>query len=124
MSAPTRIAGFAAVLALAFGGAALAGAAIDPTEDADLGQHATEEGAHGSEGGQALSGLVVSEGGYGIELDQRFFVAGRTAPFTFRIADERGRAVRTDFQLEHEKELHLIVVRRDTTNFAHRISPT
>ena len=33
MSAATRLAAYAAVLGLAFGGAALAGAAIDPTDD-------------------------------------------------------------------------------------------
>lgn len=32
MNVPTRLAAFAVVLALAFGGAALAGAAIDPTD--------------------------------------------------------------------------------------------
>ncbi|MBA2638131.1 MAG: hypothetical protein H0U79_07930, partial [Solirubrobacterales bacterium] len=36
MNVPTRLAAFAAVLALAFGGAALAGAAIDPTDDEDV----------------------------------------------------------------------------------------
>jgi hypothetical protein len=119
MSAPTRLAAFAAVLALTFGGAAFAGAAIDPTDEAELDQHLSEEGGHGAEGGPALSGLAVSEGGYGLEVERQYLVAGQTAPFRFRITDERGRAVRTEFQIEHEKELHLIVVRRDTAGFAH-----
>ena len=95
MSAPTRLAAFAAVLALTFGGAAFAGAAIDPTDDVELDQHATEEGGHGAEGSPALSGLAVSEGGYGLEVERQHLVAGETAPFRFRITDERGRAVRT-----------------------------
>jgi hypothetical protein len=33
MNVPTRLAAFAAVLGLAFGGAALAGAAINPTDE-------------------------------------------------------------------------------------------
>lgn len=150
MNVPTRLAAFAAVLGLAFGGAALAGAAIDPTEEeaavADAGHgggdpsatgaapHGGEHGggkvrgqspadgrahaAHGG-GGAALSGLAVSEGGYSFEIDRGFFTAGETTPFTFRITDERGRVVRDDFELEHEKELHLIVVRRDTAVFEH-----
>ncbi len=144
MNVPTRLAAFAMVLGLAFGGAALAGAAIDPTDEKDVvsdaghggdeagtgsrgGGHgggeapAQPEGegaAHGG-GGAPLSGLAVNEGGYALEIDRGFFAAGESAPFTFRITDERGRVVRNEFELEHEKELHLIVVRRDTAIFEH-----
>ncbi len=147
MSVPIRLAAFAAVLGLAFGGAALAGAAVDPTQEeaavADAGhgegqpaagdaaphggEHGSGEvgaqpaaerhGAHGGGGGAALSGLAVSEGGYAFEIDRGFLTADETAPFTFRITDERGRVVRDDFELEHDKQLHLIVVRRDTAIF-------
>jgi hypothetical protein len=45
VSAPAKLAGFAAVLGLAFGGAALAGGAIDPDRDTqektDMNAHAT-----------------------------------------------------------------------------------
>ncbi len=148
MNVPIRLAAFAAVLGLSFGGAALAGAAVDPTEDeaavADAGhgggepaaggpahgdehrsgevgaQPAAERGARGAHsGGTALSGLAVSEGGYAFEIDRGFFTAGEPAPFTFRITDERGRVVRDDFEVEHDKQLHLIVVRRDTAIFEH-----
>ena len=141
MNVPLRLAAFAAVLALSFGAAALAGAAIDPTgEDAveagaghgsgepaaagsvaHGGRHGGAEASarSGSGGGAPLSGLAVSEGGYAFEADRRFFRAGEQAPFTFRITDERGRAVRDEFELEHDRELHLIVVRRDTAIFEH-----
>lgn len=151
MTVPTRLIAFAAVLGLAFGGAALAGAAIDPTsEDTELagaghggadesaagadahggghgdGEGATESaGAQGAHGGgasaaaAAASGLAVSEGGFALEIDRGFFTAGETAPLAFRITDERGRVVRDEYELVHEKELHLIVVRRDTAVFQH-----
>ena len=46
MNAPTRLAAFAAVLGFAFGAAALAGAAIDPTDDSVTA--ATDHGGHAS----------------------------------------------------------------------------
>ena len=158
MNVPTRLVAFAAALGLAFGGAALAGAAIDPTDEravadagdgkakdaaaghgkakpadaehgdaepADAGQDAHDEGAAPAKTaahagtGSAASGLAVSDGGYGFEIDRRFFDAGQAAPFTFRITDERGRVLRDEYELEHDKELHLIVVRRDTAVFKH-----
>jgi len=146
MSVVARLAAFAAVLCLAFGLAALAGAAIDPTDDAvKAGSgHGAEEStsgranAHGDEhgavdetttsastgnthsgGGPAASGLAVSDGGYSFEIDRGFFTAGKPASFSFRITDERGRVVRDEYEIEHDKELHLIVVRRDTAVFEH-----
>ena len=139
MNVSTRLAAFAAVLGIAFGGAALAGAAIDPTDEkaavADAGDGAAhgagEEDEHGASdpaggdaqsengAGAAASGLAVSDDGYSFEVDRDFFAAGETAPFTFRITDERGRVVRDEFELEHDKKLHLILVRRDTAIFEH-----
>lgn len=144
MNAPTRLVAFAAALALAFGGAALAGAAIDPTDKpsgaaeaghgeakpAAAGHRAHNDeaapaaataGAHGGHAapGVAASGLSVEDGGYGLQIDRGFFTAGQTAPFTFRISDDRGRVVRDEYELEHDKELHLIVARRDTAIFQH-----
>lgn len=138
MNAPTRLVAFFAALGLAFGGAVLAGAAIDPTGEAATSSASGHGGGHGTaseasgddahagadahgEGGGAAepSGLAVTDGGYSFETDRNFFIAGRTAPFTFRITDERGQVVRDEFELEEEKELHLIVVRRDTAIFEH-----
>ncbi|MGI8659975.1 MAG: hypothetical protein ACR2LH_02910 [Thermoleophilaceae bacterium] len=157
MNVATRLIAFAAVLGLAFGGAALAGAAIDPTSEEgelagghgggdpeagggdahgggdpaagggdahgggqDDGEAAAGEGAHsGDASAAAASGLAVSEGGFALEIDRGFFTAGETAPLDFRITDERGRVVRDEYEPVHEKQLHLIVVRRDTAVFQH-----
>ncbi len=137
MSAPVRLVGFAAVLGLAFGAAMLAGAAIDPTGDEAVvadrhgdehgGESVTpasaDEGGHGADGGGPVSGLAVQEGGYSLETDRRFFPAGEVTPFTFRITGDHGRVVHDEYELEHDKELHLIVVRRDTAIFEH-VHPT
>ncbi len=124
MNVPTRLVSFAAVVALAFGGAALAGAAIDPTDEervaADAGHGGGEE-AHGSRsgGGTVLSGLAVSQDGFTLEPDRTYFGGPGPKRFTFRIVDDRGRVVRDEYELEAERELHLVVVRRDTALYEH-----
>ncbi len=146
MSVPLRLAAFALVLVLAFGGAALAGSVIDPTRDevatADGGhgggsatagadahgsgeQEAAGGDAHGGDAGHDAeaaaepSGLAVSRDGLALEVERTFLPAGRATPLRFRIADERGRVIRDEFEVEHDRELHLIVVRRDTAAFQH-----
>ncbi len=132
MTVPARLAAFAAVLALAGGGAALAGAAIDPTDDPVAPAGAGHGGgeAHGTGGHEgapapapaaaaAASGLAVSHDGLTLDVERTTFPAGRAAPLRLRITDARGRVVRDGFELAHERELHLIVVRRDTAGFQH-----
>ncbi|MEU4175666.1 hypothetical protein [Streptomyces sp. NPDC026589] len=68
-------------------------------------------------GGARPGGLSVSENGYTLELDSTIFPAGvRTV--AFRVTGPDGRPV-TEFTPEHEKKLHFIAVRRDTTGFQH-----
>ncbi|MFJ6016530.1 hypothetical protein [Streptomyces sp. NPDC092952] len=83
---------------------------------ADHNSHA----AHGGHAGHAAAGpggLSVSEHGYTLELDTTLFTAG-TRPVGFRIIGPDGHPV-TGFVPEHEKELHFIAVRRDTSGFQH-----
>ena len=138
MSTPVRLIAFAAVLGVVFGGAALAGAAIDPTDSdettsmsqthgaADHTQDdaASGAGAHGGghaamAGGATATGLAVSEGGFTLRPERTFFEADQPARFAFRITDAQGRVVRVGYEPTHERELHLIVVRRDTAVFEH-----
>jgi len=108
MSAATRLAGFSAVLVLVFAGAAVAGGAVDVARSAPP----PEEG-HGMEmTADPIRGLAVSE--HGLTLEQTY--DGRE--LRFRITDRSGRTVR-DFDVEHTKRMHLIVVRRDMTGFQH-----
>jgi len=132
MNASAKLVTFALVLALAFGGAALAGAALDPTDPEvtavshagdDPGHDVTASGAEHKGGqagaGPAAGGLAVSQAGYALEPQRTLFDPGEPSRFSFLITDERGRTVRDEFQPEHERELHLIVVRRDTAIYQH-----
>jgi hypothetical protein len=116
-----RLAAFAAVLALVFAGAAFAGSRLDvhPGKPAvaERGMGTMEKMAP-----QPVRGLAVSEQGLTLELARR--TAPRSKPFAlaFRIVDRRGRTVR-DFDVEHTKRMHFIVVRRDMTGFQH-LHPT
>jgi hypothetical protein len=134
MSALTRLAGFAVVLALAFGTAAFAGSRLDvrPAKPAEtdnprpgMAAMGEEAGGHGADermAPQPVRGLAVSDKGLSLELARRSAPRGERVDLAFRIADRRGRTVR-DFDIEHTKRMHLIVVRRDLTGFQH-LHPT
>jgi hypothetical protein len=123
LSAAARLSAFAALLALVFAVAAYAGDRVGWTprdgDDASTGGHATM-----SQGtpGEAVPGLAVSQDGLTLELDRTSVERGVGSPFTFRIAGDHGRPVR-DFDVEQEKRMHFIVVRRDLTGFQH-LHPT
>src|SRR4051812_40644236 len=127
MSVVIRLAGFAAVLALAFAGAAFAGSQIDvhPGEQAAKpGTGAMAAGGHGKEtmAAQPVRGLAVTEKGLTLELARN--TAPQSEPFdlAFRIVGRNGQTVR-DFDVGHTKRMHFIVVRRDMTGFQH-LHPT
>ena len=119
MNATTKLTAFLAVLAVVFGGAALAGAAIgpEPREDNPTSAgHMTEDAAH--EPARPVRGLGVAEDGLRLVVDGTELRRGRARTLRFRIVDDRGEAVR-DFDVEHEKRMHLILARRDLTGFQH-----
>jgi hypothetical protein len=145
VSAPRKLAGFAAALALLFGGGALAGAAIGPggddtraTTSAQADGHAaqpqehsdmntstkTEPAAgHGGHDGAAAAGhpvrgLAVAEDGLRLVVVDPELRRGREETLRFRIVGDVGDTVR-DFDVSHEKRMHLILARRDLTGFQH-----
>ena len=113
MTTPVKLAAFAAVLALVFGAAALAGGAVDRIHNPTA---ATEDGM--SMAADPMRGLAVSENGLTLELARRTAPSNTKFRLAFRIVGKDGRPVR-DFDLEHTKRMHLIVVRRDLTGFQH-----
>ena len=128
---PARAVGAVAVIAFLFGSGVLIAEAVGSGDSATHGAGMQAGAGHGGEdGGHAATeprrdevetsvpGLAVSERGLAIELDRTSLRRGARAELGFRIAGEDGRAVR-DFELEHEKRMHLIVVRRDTSGFQH-----
>jgi hypothetical protein len=119
VNAVPKLAGFAAALALVFGGAALAGGAVGPVHDPD----ATRPAMADMDGAVApVRGLAVSEDGLTLQLARTTAQPGRRFDLAFRIAGRDGRTVR-GFDVEHTKRMHLIVVRRDLTGFQH-LHPT
>ncbi len=120
MSVAAKIAGFTAMLVAVFVGAAFAGAEVDPDIEGASKTHAGAEQMEQHEtggGAEAVPGLAVAEGGYRLVPD-RTELAGSNARFAFRIVDAGGQTV-SDFDTEHARRMHLIVVRRDFVNFQH-----
>jgi hypothetical protein len=126
MTAVPKLVGFAVALAVVFGAAALAGGAVGPLRDeAETAKpHGgnMEGEAHGGEAVQAVRGLAVSDRGLTLQLADTRFQRDTPSRLAFRIVDRRGRVVR-DFDVEHTKRMHVIVVRRDMTGFQH-LHPT
>jgi len=121
---PARLAAFAAVLGVTFGAAALAGGALDPlrgTGDGHDGGHGDDHSAAPAapaDAGHAPPGLAVADGGLRLVADTTTLPRGAAARWTFRVVGADGDAV-TGFDVEHEREMHLIVVRRDLTGYQH-----
>jgi hypothetical protein len=125
------IAGVAGALALIFGAAALVGSAFGPDRSARAADreapHAEKEmemdKGHAAEpAADPVRGLAVANRGLALQLADTELERGRASTLRFRIADADGRPVR-DFAVEHEKRMHLIVVRRDGQGFQH-LHPT
>jgi hypothetical protein len=126
-----KLAAFAAVLVVVFGGATLAGGAVDPVHepakvaDTKPSDGMSMDGTHGAEtkmAAQPVRGLAVSDGGLTLELARTTAAPGKRFSLAFRIVDRDGQTVR-DFDVEHDKRMHFIVVRRDMTGFQH-VHPT
>lgn len=73
--------------------------------------------AHAAHTGAVPGGLQITEAGYTLELETPIVDAG-DIDLRFRILGPDG-AVVTDFTAIHERELHLIVARRELTGFQH-----
>jgi hypothetical protein len=63
-------------------------------------------------------GFVPANEGYSLRANQTTFEPGRPLPFRFQILGPDGKPV-TAYRLLHERELHLIVARRDLATFSH-----
>ncbi|GAA0916455.1 hypothetical protein GCM10009558_026150 [Virgisporangium aurantiacum] len=122
MRTATKLGLYGVGLVVAFTGALGAGRLVGPSEDpppaghAEAGGHAETEGHEGIE--EFPGGLQVSEAGYRLVPETTALPAGTTAEFRFRILGPDGAPV-TGYTPTHEKDLHLIVVRRDLSGFQH-----
>ena len=106
-----------AALLLAVGAAALAAACGGGGEEA-ADEPADEHADHEMAAEQAdVEGLKAAENGVRLVLDRSSFDLGEQR-LSFRILGKGGKPV-TEFEVEQARELHLIVVRRDLTEFQH-----
>ncbi|WP_311259806.1 heavy-metal-associated domain-containing protein [Microbacterium sp. WCS2018Hpa-9] len=131
MNAGARLGLFGAGLVVAFGAAfGLAGVIVpanavsDWTKGAEGNNHdghvESAAGADGSASAAAddLKGLSLGLDGYVLSAIEAPASPGEAGELAFRIEDAAGTPV-TDYATAHDKELHLIVVRSDGSQFRH-----
>lgn len=122
MRTSIKVGGFAlgivALLAASYG----VGHAVGPIDGpAPAEHHAAGEMAMSADAESIPKGLMVSQSGYTLRLEEAILSAG-TATVAFQIIGPDGHPV-TAYTPTHDKDLHLIAVRRDTTGFQH-VHPT
>ncbi|MCK9899298.1 hypothetical protein CC117_09415 [Parafrankia colletiae] len=139
MNTIAKLSAFGAALALVIGGAYGVGAAVGPLDAATASpEHSADADADGTGHGDGhrgsapddLSdnasdlpgGLASSLSGYTFTPTVSTLALDDTDDFTFRITGPGGEAV-TAFDIEHDRRMHLIVVRRDGSAFQH-LHPT
>jgi hypothetical protein len=144
--APVKLGAYGGALAIVFAAAFGLGAVVDPIKSKpknhaeseqphdDGGHTDTGNGAshgdgpgdsHGDGGHDAHGtpeGLAISSDGYTLMPTNTTLPPGKSVPFRFSITGPDGHPV-TAFDKVHEKELHLIVVRRDMSGYQH-VHPT
>jgi hypothetical protein len=123
-----RLVGTIAAVAAVFGTVVLTAELISSEDSMGHGEMAAErsEGGHREAGGEHVQraeadpvrGLSASADGLTLELTTTQLSPGERSRLHFQIVGENGRAVR-DFEVEHEKRLHLIIAREDLTGFQH-----
>jgi hypothetical protein len=113
-----RIGAFVALLALVFAAAALAGSKIDPDVAESGAPHSSDGPAAHGETEAMPPGLAVSQDGYTLVPSRTRLVPDESARFAFSITGPGGET-RHDFDVEHARRMHLIVVRRDLAAFQH-----
>jgi len=122
MNTATKVTAYAGALAIVFGGAWAAGAAVGPLGGDASAPAAMDHGAaqstSGNTGDKLPPGLSVAENGYVLKPLRTTVTAGEQQPFQFTIGTADGGTV-TKFDVEHEKRLHLVLVRRDGSGFQH-----
>jgi hypothetical protein len=133
MNTSARLGLYGVGLAVAFTAALGAGRLVGPAEEpaahradtahADSG-HGDTAGSNSDTGAAAKvpGGLQVSDAGYRLVPDTAALVPGAMTEFRFRILGPDGGPV-TRYTPTHDRDLHLILVRRDLSGFQH-VHPT
>ena len=109
----TRVALFVAGLVGAFLAALFVGRALDIGERTVAESH--DKGGHAT---AAAAGLSLEQDGFRVVAERDTLAAGQGEPYVFRILDPDGDVLR-EYDVEHERLLHLIVVSRPLDRFLH-----
>jgi Domain of unknown function (DUF4396) len=123
---PTNVVGAIAVAAAIFGTTVLVADAISGDGGDHGGGHEAAESKPSAEGHEAghggaadpVRGLSAESDGVALRLATAELSPGEPAELSFRIVDRSGQPV-TDYEITHERRMHLIVARRDLTGFQH-----
>ncbi|MET9338861.1 hypothetical protein [Nonomuraea sp. NPDC003804] len=140
MNTPARLGAYVLGLAVVFGGALGVGNAVGevgappqanshsqgaghtpssrPTGAHDGGTHTTNAKPAEAASEDTPGGLQVSENGYTLNPLTTTIKPGEPTDFQFTVTGPNGGAV-TDYQVQHDKKLHFIVVSRDLGSFQH-----
>ena len=128
MNTPVRLGLFAGALVAIFAAAFGAGRVLLPASAADAWQGNANESSHGADH-EATEGLAASvrgvaavDRGYELRALDAPRATGQGGQLTFMLTSPDGSPVR-EYVTEHEKDLHLIVVRADGSQFRH-VHPT
>ena len=124
MNTAGKLSAYGVALVLVAAGAWAIGTAVGPISSSTAAP-GMEEAGHGDTHSGTVAetldepvGLASSRGGYTFTPTSTTLPAGTPTTFSFHITGPDGHAV-TRFDVEHEKRMHLIVVRRDTAGFQH-----
>jgi hypothetical protein len=120
MNTATKLTAYTGGLAAIFAAALGVGAAVGSPIDMSTTTHETH--AATSTESATPAGLQISDQGYTLTEITAPAAADTPGTLDFRITEPSGAAV-TEFTEQHDKALHLIVVRTDTTEFRH-VHPT
>jgi hypothetical protein len=117
MKTSVKLSAYGAALAVLVAGTYAVGTAVGPVSDSSPSvtapPHVDDHGA--AVAAQEAGGLASTSGGYTLVPDATTLGSGT---FAFHITGRDGAPV-TAFDEAHERQLHLIVVRRDGTGFQH-----
>src|SRR5690349_5029137 len=127
MKTPIKLMVYALGLVVVFGGALGAGRLVGPRTAAPPSHADSHANSHAdNHAGGAMpelpGGLQVAEDGYRLVPVTGALSTGTPQRFDLRVLGPDG-AVLTQYTESHEKDLHLIVVRRDLSGFQH-LHPT
>jgi len=131
MRTPVKLAAYAIGLIAVFGAALGGGRLVGPTAAAPPAHGSMDATGHSDSHGDSHDGAAVPEPPGGLQVAQDGYrlvpvtgtlSTGAAEPFEFRVLGPDGAPV-TAYTTSHDKELHLIVVRRDLAGFQH-VHPT